>query len=104
ETINQGVLDPANGPFAPGSVAHLDDTGYPTAGDADEAEALIAEYEADSGEIRPVVLQNTPDTLSQEQSVYLQQTLEAVGLPVELETVQQDALIDRSISGEFDMQ
>ena len=36
--------------------------------------------------------------------MYLQQTLEAVGLPVELETVQQDALIDPSISGEYDMQ
>jgi peptide/nickel transport system substrate-binding protein len=104
ETINKGVLEPANGPFAPGSPAHLDDTGYPTAGDPEEAERLIAEYEAENGDLRSVVLQNTPDTLSQDQSVYLQQTLEAVGLPVELETVQQDALIDRSISGEYDMQ
>jgi len=104
ETINKGVLPPANGPFAPGSPAYLEDTGYPTEGDPAEAERLIAEYVAEAGEIRPVVLMNTPDTLSQEQSVYLQQTLEAVGLPVELETVQQDALIDRSISGEYDMQ
>jgi peptide/nickel transport system substrate-binding protein len=104
ETINKGVLSPANGPFAPGSIAHLDDTGYPSEGDPEEAERLLAEYEAEVGEIRSVVLQNTPDTLSQEQSVYLQQTLGAVGLPIELETVQQDALIDRSISGEYDMQ
>jgi peptide/nickel transport system substrate-binding protein len=104
ETINKGVLPSANGPFAPGSPAHLDDTGYPTEGDPAEAERLIAEYVAEKGDLRSVVLMNTPDTLSQEQSVYLQQTLEAVGLPVELETVQQDALIDRSISGEYDMQ
>jgi peptide/nickel transport system substrate-binding protein len=104
ETVNKGVLEPANGPFAPGSPAYLEDTGYPTAGDPEEAERLIAEYEAEVGDLRAVVLQNTPDTLSQDQSVYLQQTLEAVGFPVELETVQQDALIDRSISGEYDMQ
>ncbi|HMJ75584.1 MAG TPA: ABC transporter substrate-binding protein [Iamia sp.] len=104
ETINKGVLPSANGPFAPGSPAYLEDTGYPTEGDPAEAEALIADYVAEVGEIRPIVLMNTPDTLSQEQSVYLQQTLEAVGLPIELETVQQDALIDRSISGEYDMQ
>ncbi|QYG91143.1 ABC transporter substrate-binding protein [Iamia sp. SCSIO 61187] len=104
EVINLGVRPPANGPFAPESPAHLDDTGYPSSGDPAEAERLIAEYEAEVGPLRPVVLSNTPDTLSQEQSIYLQQTLEAVGLPVELETVQQDALIDRSISGEFDMQ
>ncbi len=104
ETINKGVRPPANGVFAPGSPAYLEDTGYPSAGDPEEATRLIEEYVAEKGALRDVVLQNTPDTLSQEQSVYLQQTLEAVGLPVELETVQQDALIDRSISGEFDMQ
>ena len=82
EVINLGVRPPANGPFAPGSPAYLEDTGYPSSGDPAEAERLVAEYEAEVGPLRPVVLSNTPDTLSQEQSVYLQQTLEAVGLPV----------------------
>ena len=53
---------------------------------------------------RPISYQATPGAATQQDACYVQQTLEAVGITVELETVQQDALIDNAISGEFDMQ
>ena len=48
ETIGQGVFPIANGPFAPGTVGHLDDTGYPQAQDMDKAQELIADYKAEN--------------------------------------------------------
>ncbi len=42
--------------------------------------------------------------LTQEQATYVQQALQEVGLEVEIETAQQSAVIDRAISGEYDMQ
>jgi peptide/nickel transport system substrate-binding protein len=103
EVINLGVLPQANGPFAPGSPWHLDDTGFPVGPDLDEAERLVAEYEAENGPIRSMAFMSTPDANSQEQAIYVQQSLAEVGIEIEVETTQQDAQIDRSISGDFDI-
>ncbi|NNF68472.1 MAG: ABC transporter substrate-binding protein, partial [Acidimicrobiia bacterium] len=45
---NGGILDVANGPFSPGTVGHLEDTGYPTY-DPDGARALVEAWEAVNG-------------------------------------------------------
>jgi peptide/nickel transport system substrate-binding protein len=104
ETIGRGILEQANGVFAPGSAGYVEDTGYPADSDLDEARALIAEYEEENGPIRPLGYLTGPQTVTQEQATYVQQALEEVGLTVEIETAQQSAVIDRAISGEFDMQ
>lgn len=103
ETVDQGVLERASGPFAPGSPAHLEDTGFPQAQDLEEARALVDEHVAEHGPIRTLTYQNTPVAASQELSVFFQQSMAEIGIEVELETVQQDTLIDNAISGDFDL-
>ncbi|QYG91142.1 ABC transporter substrate-binding protein [Iamia sp. SCSIO 61187] len=104
DTIGRGILEPANGVFAPGSAGYVEDTGYPTEANLDEARSLIAEYEAEKGPVRTLGYLTGPQPLTQEQAIYIQQTLEEVGLTLEIETGQQSAVIDRAISGDYDMQ
>ncbi|QYG94023.1 ABC transporter substrate-binding protein [Iamia sp. SCSIO 61187] len=103
DTVNQGEFQMATGPFAPGSPAHLEDTGYPVEQDLDEARRLVAEHVAERGPIRTLTYQNTPSAASQELSVFFQQSMAEIGIDVALETVQQDTLIDNAIAGDFDL-
>ncbi len=48
ETIDQGVFPIANGPFPPGTVGYLEDTGFPQKQDMAKAQALIADYKKDN--------------------------------------------------------
>jgi peptide/nickel transport system substrate-binding protein len=103
ETINLGEFETATGPFAPGSPGYLEDTGFPMEADKAEAERLIAEYEDENGPLRQLVYQATPGAATQELALYVQQSFGDIGLDIDLQTVQQDALIDNAISGEYDM-
>lgn len=103
EVINRGEFEMAQGPFGPGSPAYLEDTPFPDEQDLDAARALLDEYEAENGPIRTFTYQATPGTLTQETATYIQQQLRKIDLDVELETVQQDALIDNAIQGNFDI-
>jgi peptide/nickel transport system substrate-binding protein len=106
ETINRGEFEAAYGPFGPGSPGYIEDpadTGFPVDQDLEEAERLIAEYEAENGPLRTITYQATPGALTQETALYIQQTLAEIGVEIELQTVQQDALIDNAISGDFDI-
>ncbi len=102
EVINQGLFTIASGPYAPGAVGYLEDAGYPTQ-NIDEAKRLIAEYEQENGPLPPVSYQATPGTVTQQIAVYLQQAVKAVGVQLDLATVQQDKLIDNAISGDYDI-
>ncbi len=103
ETINEGLFEDAYGPFGPGSVAYLEDTGFPNETNLDEARSLIAEYEEENGPLRTITYQATPGAQTQEIALYIQQTLDSIGVDIELQTVQQDALIDNAIAGDFDI-
>ena len=103
EVINRGEFEMAQGPFGPGSPAYLDDTAFPDGQDLEEARALLDEYEAENGPIRTFTYQATPGTLTQETATYIQQQLRKIDLDIELDTVQQDALIDNAIQGNFDI-
>jgi peptide/nickel transport system substrate-binding protein len=102
EVITRGRGQLASGPFAEGSIAHLEDAGYPDF-DPEGAKALLAEYEADKGDIGTVSLPSTPDASSQELAIYVQQALEDVGIATQLTTVQQDTEIDAAIAGDFQL-
>jgi peptide/nickel transport system substrate-binding protein len=105
ETINRGQFEQAYGPFGPGSDGYLEpeETGFPLDQDLEEAQRLVAEYEAENGPLRTITYQATPGALTQETALYIQQTLAEIGVEIELQTVQQDALIDNAISGDFDI-
>ncbi|WCO65060.1 ABC transporter substrate-binding protein [Iamia majanohamensis] len=102
EVINQGLFTIASGPFGPGATGYLEDAGFPTQ-DIEESKRLIAEYEAENGPLPAISYQATPGTANQQVAVYLQQAYQAVGIDLQLATVQQDKLIDNAISGEYDI-
>lgn len=93
----------ANGPFPPGSVGYLEDTGLPSEPDLEEARELIADYEADEGDIGSITFTATNEAYNQETAIFVQQSLEAVGVTVDLATVQQSELVSTAISGDFEM-
>jgi peptide/nickel transport system substrate-binding protein len=98
--INLDKLPKANGPFGPGSIGYLEDTGFPEH-DIEKAKDLLAEYEAETGEPLEFTftVQNTPDVVATAQLV--QSQAEKVGVKVNIDPVEQATLIARAIAGDF---
>jgi peptide/nickel transport system substrate-binding protein len=98
--IGHDLLTQATGPFAPGNVGNLDDTGFPTF-DLDRARDLVSEYEDETG--RPLRFSYT--TTQSEATVRAGQLLkeqwEAAGMQVEIVTVDQSTQIDTAINADF---
>ncbi len=103
EVINRGLFRLATGPFAKGSDGYLEDSGFPSEPDIEEAKSLIADYEAEKGPLPPITYQATPGKTTGEVAVYLQQAAKDIGVQIDIATVQQDKLIDNAISGEYDI-
>jgi peptide/nickel transport system substrate-binding protein len=99
--LGAGILTQATGPFAPGSVGHLEDTGFPTY-DPEEAERLVQEYEAETGRPLSFTYTTTDAQATVEQGQFLQQKAAEVGIEVDLVTVDQSTQIDLAINGEFE--
>lgn len=92
----------ANGPFPPGTVGHLDDTGYPSEYDPAEARRLINEYKAEKGVSTVSFSYMTvpdPDALRR---IQLDQAYwKAVGIEVPLNQVEQSTYINLALAGDF---
>jgi peptide/nickel transport system substrate-binding protein len=99
--INAGITTQATGPFAPGNIGNLDDTGFPTY-DPDEAERLVAEYEQETGEPLSFTYTTTNAQATIELGQLVKEQAEAVGMSVEIITVDQSTQIDSAISGDFE--
>ena len=102
EIINGGITTRATGPFAPGNIGHLEDSGYPTY-DLDEAKRLAAEYEEETGQPLSFTLsaQATQSVLRIAQLI--KEMGEEAGIGVEIVSVDQSALIDTALEGDFEM-
>jgi peptide/nickel transport system substrate-binding protein len=102
EINGKGVPTVANGPFAPGSLGYVEDTGMPR-GDPDEARRLVAQYEEETG--RPLEFQIAtppdPETLSSVQLAA--QFFEDVGMKVTIVTYEQSSLITEAIAKNFQL-
>jgi peptide/nickel transport system substrate-binding protein len=101
EAISNNLPVPAEGPFAPGNLGHLEDAGWPEFS-VDEASALVEKYKADGGDTS-VTLTHTPDPEVIKTAELIQRMLKDIGFQVDLKTVDQATLISIAISGEFDM-
>jgi peptide/nickel transport system substrate-binding protein len=99
--LNDGITTQATGPFAPGNIGNLDDTGFPTY-DAAEAERLVGEYEAETGQDLSFTYTTTNAQVTIDQAQLLKEQAEAVGMSVEIITVDQSTQIDSAISGDFE--
>jgi peptide/nickel transport system substrate-binding protein len=99
--LNDGITTQATGPFAPGNIGNLEDTGFPTF-DAAEAERLVGEYEAETGQDLSFTYTTTNAQVQIDQAQLLKEQAEAVGMSVEIITVDQSTQIDSAISGDFE--
>jgi peptide/nickel transport system substrate-binding protein len=99
--LNDGIVTQATGPFAPGNIGNLEDTGFPTY-DAAEAERLVGEYEAETGQDLSFTYTTTNAQVTIDQAQLLKEQAEAVGMSVEIITVDQSTQIDSAISGDFE--
>jgi peptide/nickel transport system substrate-binding protein len=101
DDIGEGVAEVANGPFPPGTVGYLEDTGYPTY-DPAEAARLIEEYEADNGPVQ-VAFSTTTDPEGLETNQVIQGYWEAAGVETDLNQVEQGQYILDAAFGDFEL-
>lgn len=98
-----GVGNPANGPFGPGQLGELDDTGYPEF-DPEAARALVEEYKADNGIEGPVPISytTTSDPFNLGTAELIKQFWDAVGFETELAQIEQGQFIITALRGDFE--
>ncbi|MBA2497735.1 MAG: ABC transporter substrate-binding protein [Acidimicrobiia bacterium] len=98
---NAGIGVIANGPFSPDQVGYLEDNDAPEF-DPEGATALIEEYEAETG--RPVEIDflTTADPFNLQTNELVAAAWEAVGISVNLNTVDQGQYIVQAALGNFE--
>jgi peptide/nickel transport system substrate-binding protein len=104
ETINLNVPEIANGPFAPGTPGHLEDTGYPTEQDMDRAKELIAEYRAENPGPLNLALATTQDETAAIIAQFQKQWYEEAGVDsVTIDQIDQGNYILTALLGNFQL-
>lgn len=94
-----GIVPQANGPFPPGTMGYLEDTGYPEF-DLDEAKRLVAEWEAENGDLK-IAYATTSDPFNRVTAELLKEMWENAGVSVSLDTVEQGQFIFLALGGNF---
>lgn len=97
---NSGQEIAAYGVYAKSSPWYAD-VGYP-ARDPERARRLVAGIEAEKGPIR-ITLDTVPDQDVQRQVTLAQAVLQEVGIEVEVKTTEQANLINKAISGDYEV-
>jgi peptide/nickel transport system substrate-binding protein len=97
----KGILTRATGPFAPGNVGNLDDTGLPSF-DLDKAKELVQEYETETGQPLNFTYTTTQAASTVADAEFLKEQAEAAGMGVEIVTVDQSTQIDTAIQGDYE--
>ncbi|MGH9246283.1 MAG: ABC transporter substrate-binding protein [Acidimicrobiales bacterium] len=99
---NQNVPLIANGPFAPGNIGFLEDTGFPSY-DPDEARSLVEQYEQETGQPIEFTYSTASDPGTVQTAEVIQEMLREVGIEGSGEQVDQATLINRAIGGQFQL-
>ena len=101
QSRNAGLFEIANGPFSPGSVGYLEDTGFPEF-DLEQATALVDEYEADTGQEATVAYKTTTDPFNLQTAELYRGFWEAAGMTVTLDQIEQGEFITQALIGNFE--
>lgn len=101
QTVNLGLPTVANGPFAPGNIGHLDDTGYP-AYDLEQAKKYVAAYEADTGSKLTFTIVVTPDPTANASMAMIQSMAKEAGMDVKISVMEQAAQVATAVGGDFE--
>ncbi|HEX2576334.1 MAG TPA: ABC transporter substrate-binding protein [Aquihabitans sp.] len=99
QIIGDGLPTIADGPFAPDSIAYLEDPGFPKF-DAAKAKELVAEYEAEGGKAE-FTLTATSDPTVRKLAELVQQRAQAAGVNVKIALRDQAAIINDAIGKKY---
>jgi peptide/nickel transport system substrate-binding protein len=99
ETVQGGILEPANGPFSPGQEGFLEDNGE-LGYDVEAASAAIAEYEAETGTQVQIIYSTTTANTSLLTAQYVQDAWAQVGIDTEIAQIEQSKLINNALFGD----
>jgi peptide/nickel transport system substrate-binding protein len=101
-TIDQGVFPIADGPFSPGTVGYLKDTGFPQKQDMDKAKSLIAAYKAEHPGPLNLSLATTQDATNLTIAQFQKQWWEEAGVDsVSINQIDQGNYILTALLGHF---
>ena len=100
DVLGAGVLRPTSAPFAPGSPWAPENDGYP-AYDLDRAQALVAQYEAETGEQLAFTYLGTPTPESLAIQQFVQSMWREAGIEANIVTEPQEDLIVDAVTGQF---
>jgi peptide/nickel transport system substrate-binding protein len=101
QSRTDGVFTVANGPFSPGTMGYLEDTGFPTY-DPDGAREIVDAYEAENGPIE-ISYRTTADPDNAETVELIADDLAAVGIDVNIDQTEQGEFIQQAVLGNFEV-
>jgi peptide/nickel transport system substrate-binding protein len=89
----------ANGPFPPGTLGYLEDSGAPKY-DLEGAKALVEEYEGEKGPLK-IAYKTTTDPQNLDTAEFLQQMWAEAGIETSLDQIPQGEFINQALQGNF---
>jgi peptide/nickel transport system substrate-binding protein len=96
-----GLFEVANGPFSPGTVGYLEDTGFPEF-DPDAAREIVDAYEEENGPIE-ISYRTTADPFNLQTVELIASDLAEVGIDVTLDQTEQGEFIQQAVLGNFEV-
>ena len=98
----RGIPQKASGPFAPGAIGFLEDSGYPQF-NLEEAKKEVAAYKAETGKDLEFTYGGTPDPEGVETQNFIKGMFEDAGMKVSTYTVEQAQYINVAVARNFQM-
>jgi peptide/nickel transport system substrate-binding protein len=97
---NKGLLEIASGPFGPGTLGYVADTGLPNYDPAKAAD-LVKQYTAETHQPLAFTYQTGSDPIAQQDAEILQKYAKAAGMNMTIKQVDEATLINYAIAGTF---
>lgn len=102
QVLALGQAPLASGPFAPGVMGYLEDTGMPEH-DPERAKELVARYERETGREFEFTMTILADSDSQNNAQWIQQQIAKAGIDSTIRTVDQALEIDTALGEDWQM-
>jgi peptide/nickel transport system substrate-binding protein len=100
ELANKDLLELASGPFGPGTLGYLPDTGLPKYS-PEQAKTYVQQYTKETGQPLAFTYQTGQDSIAKSDAEIIGKYVEAAGMKMNIVQVDQAKLIDNAIGGNF---
>jgi len=97
---NKGLLQLASGPFGPGTLGYLADTGLPSY-DPTMAKSFVQQYTAETHQPLSFTYSTTSDPIALTNAQLIQKYVQAAGMKMNIKQVDEATLINNAIYGTF---